>query len=70
MQFLSCLETFESSDLESERYYFELVYVIIVICGLNHGYVMLDGYFGSNYSDLDVHLIWHALGFYDSARFK
>ena len=36
-----------------------------MICGVNHGYIMLDDLFGSSYGDLDVHLNRDELGFYD-----
>ena len=36
---------------------------IVVIFDVNHEYIMLDDYFGSNYHDVDVLLIGHELEF-------
>ena len=41
----------------------EVCCVIIVIYDANHGCMMLNDHFGSNYGDLDVHLKEYGLGF-------
>ena len=37
---------------------FELVYIIVVIFGTKHGYMMLDDHFKSIQGDLDVCMKW------------
>ena len=50
-------------DFASREFGFKLVYVIIVICGINHGNMKLGDHFKLIHGGLDAYLIEHELGF-------
>ena len=50
-------------DFESRELEFKQAYVIVVIFGMNHGYMMLDDHFESNCGYLDAYLDEQELGF-------
>ena len=45
-------------DFETRKGKFELAYVIVVIFGINHRFMMLDDHFNLVRDDLEVCMLW------------